>query len=60
MRRTINDTKNEFKTKGNTNGVYEAMIKTVHQESRERFDRKPWYLICKQREGILSNEQKTR
>jgi hypothetical protein len=50
--RSINDVKNEFKTHGNTNGVYGQMQKEVgirsrkSVEARARFDRKPWHIVA--------------
>ena len=54
--RTIVDDGGSFTTHGNSNGVYDQMQKNVKQESRERFNRKPWYLECMGRKKAIPTE----
>lgn len=47
--RTITDAKNDFVTRGNTNGVYNFLERNVKNEARATFNRKPWYLTVNEK-----------
>lgn len=54
--RDINSIKKDFKTEGNTNGHYQQLQKNIRADAVERFQRKPWYLVC----GGNNNERKSK
>lgn len=45
MRTIVND-KGEFTTMGNSNGVYAFLERNVNEQSRKRFQTKPYYMVA--------------